>query len=63
MQHMFNVGQAVRARSHLSGQVGTSVYRIVQLLPPSIHQVPLCRVKSIPDGVEWVVAQDRIIPA
>ena len=62
MQILFEVGQAVRAKSRLSGRIGTSLYRIVQLLPPADREMPLYRVRSIPDGVEWVVAQDRIAP-
>ncbi len=63
MQYMFILGQAVQGKSGLSGRIGTSVYRIVQLLPPADHVMPLYRVRGVPDGVEWIVAEDRIVPA
>jgi hypothetical protein len=37
------------------------MYQIVRLLPPTAgDDVPRYRVRSVPDGVEWVVAQDRL---
>ncbi len=63
MQYMFILGQAVQGKSGLSGRTGTSVYRIVQLLPTTDHVMPLYRVRSIAHGIEWIVAEDRIVPA
>ena len=63
MQYMFSIGQVVQGKSSLSGRIGTSVYRIVQLLPTADPVMPLYRVRSIPHGIEWIVAQDRIVPA
>jgi hypothetical protein len=63
MQYMFILGQAVQGRSGLSGRIGTSVYRIVQLLPPADPVMPLYRVRSIAHGIEWIVAEDRIVAA
>jgi hypothetical protein len=62
MQYVFVVGQAVRAKSRFPGRIGAKRYRILRLLPPD-QQMPSYRVRSIPEGVEWVVAQDRIEPA
>jgi hypothetical protein len=63
MQYTFIVGQVVRARSRVSGRLGARWYRVVRLLPPPDDEVPRYRVRSIADGGEWVVAQDRIEPA
>ena len=62
MQYVFILGQLVQGKSALSGRIGTSAYRIVKLLPPVDHVMPLYRVRSIPDGVEWIVSEDRIVP-
>jgi hypothetical protein len=61
MQYTYFVGQMVRTAGRFPSQSGARMYQIVRLLPPTAgDDVPRYRVRSVPDGVEWVVAQDRL---
>lgn len=58
-QHMFKVGQVVRASGHSRNLPGGS-FRILRLLPSTAAGVPLYCVKSETETVERVVEQHEI---
>jgi len=62
MQYAFSVGEIVRAKSSFQGRTCAERYQVVCLLPPTDGELPCYQIRSVRDGVEWVVAQDRIEP-
>jgi hypothetical protein len=58
--HGYLVGQLVRAKGRFVGRTGKKLYMVVRLLPAPAHDMPCYCVRSVPDGVEWIAAQDEI---
>ena len=63
MQHTYWIGQIVRGRGRAWGRPRVTGYKVTRLLPGPADELPLYRVRSLPDGVEWVIAQHRLEPA
>ena len=63
MHYTYRVGQIVRAKSMIRERPQVILYQITRLLPPEADEIPCYRVRNVSDGVEWVVAQNRIEPA
>jgi hypothetical protein len=63
MRHAFSIGQVVRARGRVWDRPRVAVYMVTRLLPRARGLDFACyQVRSIPDGVEWIVAEDGIEP-
>lgn len=63
MQYDYSIGETVRAIGGRASQVRAKVYEIVRAFPSGADEMPWYRVRSLSDGVEWTVRQDRIEPA
>lgn len=63
MQYTYLVGQIVRAKSRLRDRPRVALYQVTRLLPSELDATPCYQVRSLQDGVEWVIAQDRLEPA
>jgi hypothetical protein len=62
MEHAFSIGQVVRARGRVWDRPRVAVYMVIRLLPRAgaVDSGAYYQVRSIPNGVEWIVAEDRI---
>ena len=59
MQHVFQIGQIVRAKRRYPTRPKVSSFQVLSLLPP-VDENPVYRLKSIDSGVEWIATQQSL---